>query len=184
MKKPLFATAVVIALALPAQSAVIDDLGVNPASSQGAFNNAPGGGPFEDQYTFQLIGGPQFVTIASVTNTFASLSDFIANFTAAVWTTGADNIVNNADDAAVIGPVGTTPCALVPNCQVAAGSALLNEGSFYLELTGFAGGTAGYGGNLAVAQVPAPFTGAGIPGLIAAAGALLMLARCRRRVST
>jgi hypothetical protein len=183
MKSLLMSTALAAVLLLPgagANAGIIANLGVNPASSQGDFSNSPGGGAFQDQFTFQLVGGPQFLSIASVTNVFPNLSDFIANFTAAVWTVGADNIVNTADDAAVIGPVGTSACALVPNCQFAAGSALLNPGSFYLEFTGVGGGTSGYGGNLSVSQVPAPIAGAGLPGLIMACGGLLALARRRR----
>ena len=184
MKSLLMSTAVAAVLLLPgggANAAIIGNLGVNPASSQGDFSNSPGGGAFQDQFTFQLVGGPQFLSIASVTNVFPNLSDFIANFTAAVWTVGADNIVNTADDVAVIGPVNAGACPIIPNCQFAAGSALLNPGSFYLEFTGIGGGTSGYGGNLSVSQVPAPIAGAGLPGLIMACGGLLALARRRRK---
>jgi len=166
--------------AWPAEAAIIADLGINPTSAQGRFNTAPGGGAFDDQFTFQLVGGPQFLSIASVTNVYPNPTDFITNFTAAVWTTGADGIVNNADDVAVIGPVAATTCLTVPNCQFAAGTALLNPGNFYLEFTGIGGGTSGYGGNLAVAAVPGPVVGAGLPGLVLLLAGLL---RWRRRVS-
>ena len=176
---------VALCLAMPSRgnAAVITDLGVNPTSAAGAFSHAPGLGPFEDQFTFRLVGGPQFITIASVTNTFASLSDFIANFTAAVWSTGADGIVNNADDVAVIGPIGASPCPVTPSCQGMSGSAILNPGAFYLEFTGIAGSTAGYGGNLSTAPVavPGPIAGAGLPGLLMALGGLLALGRRRRQ---
>ena len=179
MKKFLLATAALAALSLPAQAAIIANLGVNPTSAQGAFNNAPGGGVFEDQFTFQLVGGPQFLTIANVTNVFPEPTDFITNFQAAVWSVGVDGIVNNGDDVVVIGPVAATQgCGPIVNCQFAAGSAILNAGNYYAEFTGIGGGTSGYGGN--IATVPGPLAGAGIPGLLAGCLALWALARRRR----
>jgi hypothetical protein len=75
MKKLLLATAALIALSLPASAAVIGTFGVNPTSAAGAFSNDPNGpgvgGLFTDDYTFELIGGPQFVTVATASNTFA-----------------------------------------------------------------------------------------------------------------
>jgi hypothetical protein len=164
-----------------ANAVIIANLGVNPTSAQGDFSNSPGGGSFEDQFTFQLVGGPQFLTIASVTNVFPNPTDFITNFMASVFTTGADGIVNNADDVGVIGPVAATSCLLVPNCQGAAGFANLNPGSYYLEFTGSGGGTSGYGGNISTFVVPGAIAGAGLPGLVIACGGLLALARRRRR---
>ena len=173
MKRLLLATAALVALSAAGHAAIVDDLGVNPTSAQGNFNQAPVNtipGPpasFEDQITFQLQGGPQFITIASVTNTFAQPSDFIANFTAAVYSVGPNGIINDADDVAVIGPVGAGACSPPSNnCQGMAGTAVLNPGSFYLEFTGSAGDTAGYAGNLSTAPVPGPLVGAGIPGLL------------------
>lgn len=172
MKKLLLATAALVTLSLPVSAATVGNLGINPHSSQGNFTNAPGAGLFEDQILFQLIGGPQFITIASVTNTFAAPSDFITDFTAAVWNTGGDGIVNNGDDFAVIGPVAAGPCN-VPLCQGMSGTALLDPGSYYIEMTGDAGATAGYAGNLSVAETPIPgavwLFGSGVVGL----GALL-----------
>ena len=57
-------------------------------------------------------------------------------------------VVNTGDDVAVIGPINAGACPIIPNCQFAAGSALLIPGSYYLEFTGTGGGTSGYGGNL------------------------------------
>jgi len=72
----------------------------NPSSGTGAFSNTnpgignpppPGGqGPFTDLYTFTLVGGSQFITIASATNVFADSSQFITGFTGAVLNLGAD----------------------------------------------------------------------------------------------
>jgi len=114
---------------------------------------------------------------------FPNPTDFITNFTGAVWTVGANGIVNDADDVAVIGPVAALACPIIPNCQFAAGSALLAAGNYYLEFTGIGGGTSGYGGNLSASArpVPGPAVGAGLPGLIAACGGLKSLARRRRK---
>ena len=183
MKSLLLSTAVAAVLLLPgggANAAIIADLGVNPSSAQGDFSNSPGGGAFEDQFTFQLIGGPLFLSIASVTNVFANPTDFISNFTAAIWSVGPDGIVNNGDDVPVIGPVAATPCLAVPNCQGAAGSGLLNPGNYYLEFMGIGGGTSGYGGNLSTFAVPGPVVGGGLPALVAAFGGLLAWRRWRR----
>jgi len=180
MTKLLFGIALMLFLIPQAtHGAIVADLGINPTSSQGAFSSDPGGGAFEDQFTFQLVGGPQFLTIGSVTNVFPDATDFITNFQAAVWTVGADGIVNNADDQIVIGPVVTTPCPTVPSCQIASGSAVLDPGNFYLEFTGVGGGTSGYGGNLATFAVPSPILGAGLPGLILLLGGMLGWRRFR-----
>ena len=174
MLKFLTAAAAVLTVALlvqPAKSAVIADLGVNPNSGNGAFNNSVGGALFSDQYTFQLVGGPQFVTIASATNVYPATTDFITGFSASVFlVVGA---IGGGDDVRVLGPAGPSACLISPNCQVIAGSALLNPGNYYLDISGQGGGTSGYGGNLAVAPVPAGILGGGLPGLLAAIGGLL-----------
>lgn len=180
MKKLLLAATMLGALAFPAQAAVITNLGVNPTSATGDFSNSPGGGAFSDQYTFQLIGGPQFVTIASATNVFPSPTDFITNFRASVFAqVGA---VGGGDDILVLGPALPQACILVPTCQVVAGSAILAAGSYFLDISGIGGGTSGYGGNLATRAVPGPIVGAGIPGLLVACMTLFGLAKRRRRI--
>jgi phage terminase large subunit-like protein len=181
------ATATVFALAAPAQADIIVDLGVNPNSGQGAFANTNpgtgggGSGTFADRYTFTLLGGPQFLTIASVTNVFASADQFIDNFTGSVVFEGADNAIGGGDDVVVIGPVLAAACLLVPDCQGFAGSAILGAGDYHLLITGDAAVNAGYGGNLSVAEVPGPIVGAGLPGLILGCLTLLGLGRLRRR---
>lgn len=171
MKRLLLATtAAMLALAVPASAAIIADLGVNPTSSQGDFSNSVGGGLFSDQYTFQLVGGPQFITIASVTNVFPQTTDFITNFTASVFQDlGAPGV--GGGDILVIGPVSASACS-IPNCQFVAGSAILNAGNYFASIDGIGGGTSGYGGNLATAAlaVPGPIVGAGLPGLLALFG--------------
>ena len=168
----------VLILSQPARSAVIADLGVNPTSAQGEFSNSAGGGAFEDQFTFQLVGGPQFVAIGSATNVFASPPDFITSFT------GQLSLIRSACPAAAMDSSGrravcsnwmSTPPT---NRQLVAGIALLDPGNYYLEFAGIGGGTSGYGGNLSTFAVPGPLAG-GIPAILAF-GSLLGWRRWRR----
>ena len=167
MRKTLLLSAALMALVLPANAAVISNLGINPTSAQGDFSNSVGGAVFTDQYTFQLVGAPQFVTITSATNVYPQPSDFITNFTGAVYQqVGA---VGGGDDILAFGPQLATACVLQPSCQVLVGSGLLAAGSYYLQIAGIGGGTSGYGGNLAVVGIPIPpaiaLFGAGLVGL-------------------
>jgi hypothetical protein len=156
MRKILLVSTALLGLAAsPASAAVVANLGVNPHSSQGAFQQSPGGGAFDDQITFQLVGGPQFLTIASVTNTFSSPSDKISGFTGSVFQ--IVGVIGGGDDIQVIGPVAAAAnCG--PFCQGFFGSATLAAGNYYLDLSGTGGGTSGYGGNLSTAAVPEPST--------------------------
>ena len=187
MKKLLLATTMLLSIAGTSRADIVVNLGNNPTSGTGAFSNTDpgtgggGSGAFADIYTFTLSGGPQIITIASVTNTFASLDQFIAGFTGAVLDDGPDNTVGGGDDSFVIGPVMASACIAVPNCQFLAGSALLDPGGYYLLLTGTAGVNAGYGGNISTFAVPFPLAGAGLPGLIAGCLGLLGLSWHRRR---
>jgi opacity protein-like surface antigen len=158
MKKLALATVIACGLAAPAQAAVIANLNVNPTSATGAFHNAVGGAVFSDQYTFELVGGPQFLTIGSATNNFAEPSDFITNFSGSVYRQiGA---VGGGDDILVLGPdFATLNCGVL--CQGFGGAATLDAGSYYLQINGVGGGTSGYGGTLstaAVGAVPEPST--------------------------
>ena len=164
MKKLLLATVALAALALPASAAVIKPLGVNPTSAQGDFANSVGGLTFEDQYTFQLVGGPQFVSIASATNVFTSTTspDFITGFTGELFLQVGAIDLNGGDDIG-FGAITAAPCDDAPlNCQILAGSRVLDPGLYYLEISGTGGGQSGYGGNLTTIQVPGPLAGAGL----------------------
>ena len=171
---------VAAALSFPiaANAAVIQSFGLDPTSAQGAFQHSLGTltGNFSDQYTFSLDHA-MTLTIASVTNVFAQPSDFITNFQGSVIA-GTPALPG----ATVIGPVFAGACPSLPTsiCQGFAGSALLSAGDYFLNISGFANGTSGYGGNLATfAAVPVPNVGTGLPGLIA--GCLFFARWTKRR---
>jgi hypothetical protein len=174
------AIATVLLLSQPSRGAIIANLGVNPTSAQGDFSNAPGGGAFTDQFTFQLVGGPQFVAIGSATNVFASAGDFITGFTGQLFQDfGAPG--PGGGDVAVAAPFAAIGCPSSPtNCQVVAGTALLNPGNYFLQFSGIGGGTSGYGGNLSTFAVPAPTLGGGLPGIVAAVAGFFGWRRWRR----
>jgi hypothetical protein len=176
----LTTTALLLTITLPAHAAIID-VGVNPTSAQGHFSNDVGGGFFSDQITFALAGAPAFVTFASATNDYTQSSDFITAFTGQLFNAGADLVPGGVDDFAVNPLVNAVPCTQNPTgCQILAGSALLDPGSYYLNLEGTGGGTSGYGGNLTTLGVPGPLAGAGLPGILAALGGLLAWRKRRR----
>jgi PEP-CTERM motif. len=173
MKKPLLGTALFIAGMASANAAVVANLGVNPTSRTGDFAsgtvgvNATGAGAFTDQVVFSLQGGPQFLTISSATNVYPATTDFITNFTAQGFRIVGG--IGGGDDVPVTPVLAATSCPTQSNCQGFAGSALLAAGNYYLQLSGIGGGTSGYGGNLAVTQVPIPgalaMFGLGLAGL-------------------
>jgi hypothetical protein len=168
MRKLLLASTMLLVFTVSSEAAIIANLGINPTSSQGDFSNAPGGGAFSDQFTFQLVGGPQFVAIGSATNVFSQPSDFITGFTGQLFQDFGPPGPSGGDVPVDV-PFAAVPCVTAPaNCQVLAGSALLNPGNYFLELVGIGGGTSGYGGNLATFAVPGPIAGAGLPGLLLA----------------
>jgi len=163
----------------PASAVTIGNLGVNPTSAQGNFESASAaGGSFTEEVLFALAGGPLHLTIASVVNTFAAASDFIANFSASVWSYGDDGLLLTADDIEVIGPVPAGPCQ-VPNCQGMAGSAILDVGSYYAQFTGIGGATAGYAGNISTSEVPIPAALPLFGGVLAAWGGVTAWKRRR-----
>jgi hypothetical protein len=183
MKKLLYASVALAALLLPAQAAQVL-LPDNPTSVTGNFTFAPGAGGFEDQVIFELSGGPAYITIANATNTFAGPNDMIQNWVASIFSAGVDQVVNNGDDQLLFGPQAASACIGVSNCQAVGGSGQINtSGIFYAEFTGIGSGTSGYGGNVSTFAVPGPIAGAGIPGLIMAAGGLFAFVRRRRSVA-
>ena len=157
MRKLILAAALFGLAASPASAAIVANLGVNPTSATGAFSHAVGGAVFDDQITFQLVGGPAFLTIASVTNNFADAASQITGFTGSVFRqVGA---IGGGDDVLVIGPVAATANCGV-DCQGFGGSAILTAGNYYLDISGIGGGTSGYGGTMStsVSAVPEPST--------------------------
>jgi hypothetical protein len=152
-KKALLAAALFAGLCAPASAAVIN-LGVNPTSATGHFSNDPVNGVFTDQITFQLVGSPLYLSFASATNDFVTATDIISGFTGQLFEQiGA---IGGGDDIAVAPAVAAVPCAQNPSgCQILAGFALLDSGNYYLQLSGNAGTTAGYGGNLTTTPLAA-----------------------------
>ena len=162
MRKLILAAAVLaIGLSASAKAAVIGTFGVNPTSAAGAFSNDPNGagvgGLFTDFYTFNLVGGPAFVTVATASNTFAIggiTGPFgIQGFAAAIYETVG--VPGGGDDILKFGPQFATLCAS-GLCQELNGNGILQPGSYYLQIQGDAGVLAGYGGNLSVAETPLP----------------------------
>jgi hypothetical protein len=180
MKRALLASAALLAMTVAGNAAVITPLGQNPTSAAGHFSNDVFGTTFEDQYTFELVGGPQFVTIASATNVYASPEDQITAFSGQLFqVVGTVDPDGGGGDDIGFGLISAVACPTDPTgCQILGGRRLLPEGSFYLEITGTGGGSAGYGGDLTVTQVPGPLAGAGLVPLL---GAFWWYARRRRQ---
>jgi hypothetical protein len=181
MRKLLLASAALLAFATAGNAATIS-VGTNPTSGTGHFSNDVGGGAFTDFITFNLIGAPQFFTFASATNDFGGATDFITGFTGQLFAQvgapgGGDDIPQNP-------PVLGVPCPTLPGaCQILAGSATLNPGNYYLQISGIGGGTSGYGGDITTRAIPGPLAGAGIPGIVAGAFFLIGLARRRKQTA-
>jgi len=181
MKKLLLAATALLFVS-SANAAVIKNLGTDPTSAAGDFSNSVGGTTFDDQYPFDL-SKMESLTIASVTNVFPGITDFITNFTGSVFFDplgGNDPLGPGVMQ--VIGPVAATACN-VPQCQGFAGEAILNQGHYFLDISGIGGGTSGYGGNLSTFAVPGPIVGAGIPGLLSALGFGGLWWRSRKKVA-
>jgi hypothetical protein len=161
--------AALAASSLPANSAIVGTFGLNPTSAQGDFSNDPNGplagGVFFDQYLF-LLNGASFITVTTASNTFASGGitgpNGIQNFTGALYeVVGLPDALPGGDDILRFGPQSATLCAS-GLCQQLAGSGIVGPGLYYLAVAGIAGTTAGYGGNLSVAQLATPIPGAAV----------------------
>jgi hypothetical protein len=174
MKRLLATSAILAALAVPANAAIIQAFGTDPTSATGAIQHSLGASTsfFDDQYTF-FLDHTMTLTIASITNVFpggTSSTDFISGFTGSVFAGTPGSPTGQP-----IGPVlATQPCGVITNCQGFAGSAILGPGAYFLDISGTPGGTSGYGGNLAtfaLAETPLPgalpFFAAGLVGLVA-----------------
>ncbi len=184
MRKLFLATTALIAMTAASPAAIIGDLGLNPTSAQGAFNNgALPTGSFEDQWTFQVQGN-MLLTISSATNVYPNpVDDFITGFTGSVFEIvgTVDANPGSGDDILRFGPETATPGNCGAGCQVFGGAGLISTGNYYLNIEGSAGSTAGYGGDLAVITpgVPEPATWAMM--LLGFAGIVTMSVRNRRR---
>jgi hypothetical protein len=164
MKKLLLAAAAVLALTVSSNAAIIQNLGLDPSSATGNFSNSLGASTsfFDDQYTF-MLDHMMTLTIASVTNVFPNSTDFITGFSASVIA-GTPALPGLT----VLGPESATlGCGPIAQCQNIAGTAVLGPGNYFLDISGTAGGSSGYGGNIATFAVPGPIVGAGLPGLLA-----------------
>jgi hypothetical protein len=124
------------------------------------------GGAFDDQLTFQLVGGPLFLTIASATNTFCrGPYRLIVLLTGGVFRTvgnrgGGDDIAGHRSGCG-FGELRGELSGFCdrPSCL----------GNYYLDISG-TGGTSGYGGNLSTRGRSEPSTWADAPlGLLASA---------------
>jgi hypothetical protein len=180
MKKLLLAAAALLALTASSNAAIIASLGLDPTSATGNFSNSLGTSTaaFTDDYTFSL-DRLMSITIASAINVFPSASDFITGFTGEVisGTPALPGSVVLGPDTAQLGCLGTL------QCQFLAGSAILPAGDYFLQISGTANGSSGYGGNLATVAVPGPIVGAGLPGLLAGFSMLGVWWKRRRQVA-
>ena len=175
------------AMALPAAAntiTVINDLGTNPTavSSAPLVVNSPTT-TFADAYTFTVSGAPQYVVSAVAANTYAKDASFIQNFQVSLWSVGSDGTAGTGDDVELLGPSSPSIVPPPPGSQSASvAGALLSSGKYYFEVQGIGSTNTSYNGSVDTVSraVPGPMAGAGLPGLIAACGAMLALARRRR----
>lgn len=155
MKRLLLATAVALAMAAPANAAIISDLGLDPNLNIG--RTVTGGGFFDDQFTFTLDQA-QTIVITAILNTFPlgpNTPAFISGFTGSVIA-GTPALPGVTE----IGPtLATMGCGPLVNCQSLGGTATLDAGTYFLDFFGTAGATAAYGGTINTVAVPGPVVG-------------------------
>jgi hypothetical protein len=134
---------------------------------------------FADDYFFTLTSLSNFTL-----NVTAGNSSFpqISNWKMAIFL-DANGVVDGADT--LINPPGTVSASGSPQTiELHATGLAANTGAgrYYVHVTGDAsGGASIYNGNVSTFGVPGPIAGAGLPGLLAACGGLVMLARRRRK---
>jgi hypothetical protein len=165
---------------------VIADLGTNPnaVSSLPFVKDAPTT-TFNDGFTFTLSGLPLHTVSGVASSTYADLASFIQNFQVSVWSDGTDGIAGTADDVKVLGPASPSVVPPPPGSQFASVAGTLANGGYYFEVQGVGSTNTSFNGSVdtAVAAVPGPIVGAGLPGLILASGGLLGWWRRRQKIA-
>lgn len=178
MRASVLSAAFLAASLLPAAADFVQvgDLLSNPNTFYG---RTVGTGFFQDGWLFSLDSALFFSASADATNTFGTNTNaFISGFNIGVYSVGADMAIGGGDDSLVLGL--PNPAVVGSTNQNAAVAGILAAGTYYVGLQGTGGSASSYGGTITTYAVPGPLLGTGLPGLLAACGALVLLARRRR----
>ena len=180
MRKLLLAGAAFLALSGAGNAAgvVVSDLGNDP--NAGISHTAVG--TFSDDYTFGITH-PSTVTVVGLINTFAGglgSGQFITGFSGSLFS-NPDGVVGNADDMLVFGPAnGSIGCGAITLCQSLSGSTTLDNGLYYLQVSGTGGANASYGGDITTVAGAVPEASTWAMMLLGFAGIGLLGLRKRR----